>query len=125
MRYFFILFLLFCAAMHFSLNKDGSASADGSGTGKGSLLTRFTTDCSCKAKPATSFESLRPWLKEAVVFVCRSYGELSVVNVKSATTQKLMYTLKDGFYFGVIPYDKLLICYVRAGIQFVRRQECQ
>jgi hypothetical protein len=55
-------------------------------------------------------------LKDTVVFVCRGADGLSVVNVKSAESPKLLYTLKESTYFDVIPYDDLLICYVRTGI---------
>lgn len=56
-------------------------------------------------------------LKDTVVFVCRAAAGLSVVNVKSSTAPKLMYTLTDGVYYDVIPYDDLLICYMSTGIQ--------
>jgi hypothetical protein len=55
-------------------------------------------------------------LKDTVVFVCRGADGLSVVNVKNAESPKLLYTLKESTYFDVIPYDDLLICYVRTGI---------
>jgi hypothetical protein len=55
-------------------------------------------------------------LKDTVVFVCRAGDGLSVVNVKSATQPSVMYTLKDAEYLDVIPYDDLLICYVKTGI---------
>jgi hypothetical protein len=55
-------------------------------------------------------------LKDTVVFVCRANAGLSIVNVKNSTAPKIMYTLNDGMYYDVIPYDDLLICYVSKGI---------
>ena len=55
-------------------------------------------------------------LKDTVVFVCRGADGLSVVNVKNAGSPKLLYTITESTYFDVIPYDDLLICYVRTGI---------
>ena len=55
-------------------------------------------------------------LQDTVVFICRSTGGLTAVNVKAAAAPKEMYTLKDGDYMDVIPYGDVLICYVRTGI---------
>ncbi len=55
-------------------------------------------------------------LQDTVVFVCRSTGGLTAVNVKNAGAPREMYTLKDGDYRDVIPYGDVLICYVRTGI---------
>ncbi|ANE50543.1 hypothetical protein [Flavisolibacter tropicus] len=55
-------------------------------------------------------------LKDSVVFVCRGSNGLTAVNAKKAESPKEMYTLKDGNYQDVIPYDNLLICYVSTGI---------
>lgn len=55
-------------------------------------------------------------LKDTVVFVCRSFDGLSVVNVKNSKAPKLMYTKTDGQYFDVIPYDNILVCYVKTGL---------
>ena len=55
-------------------------------------------------------------LVDSVVFVCRSTLGLTAVNVKDRSKPKEMYTMKDATYIDVIPYDKLLICYVSTGI---------
>ena len=55
-------------------------------------------------------------LKDSVVFVCRASSGLSLVNVKNPTAPKLMYTVEDGNFKDVIPYDNLLICYVSTGL---------
>jgi hypothetical protein len=56
-------------------------------------------------------------LKDSVVFVCRGGSGLSLVNVKNPSSPKLMYTVNDGNFKDVIPYDNLLICYVSTGLQ--------
>jgi hypothetical protein len=56
-------------------------------------------------------------LKDSVVFVCRGSSGLSLVNVKDPASPKLMYTVDDGNFKDVIPYDNLLICYVSTGLQ--------
>lgn len=56
-------------------------------------------------------------LKDSVVFVCRGSSGLSLVNVKNPASPKLMYTVDDGNFKDVIPYDNLLICYVSTGLQ--------
>ncbi len=55
-------------------------------------------------------------LKDSVVFVCRGSSGLSLVNVKDPYSPKLMYTIADGNFKDVIPYDDLLICYVSTGL---------
>ena len=55
-------------------------------------------------------------LKDSVVFICRENEGLTAVNVKDPADPKIMYTVTDGNYHDVIPYDNLLICYVSAGI---------
>jgi hypothetical protein len=55
-------------------------------------------------------------LVDSVVFVCRGDNGLSAINVKHPSDPKIIYTKKDGFYMDVIPYDRLLICYVNTGI---------
>jgi hypothetical protein len=55
-------------------------------------------------------------LKETVVFVCRGDAGMTVENVKKSEAPKLMYTLNDASYMDVIPFDDLLICYVKTGI---------
>lgn len=55
-------------------------------------------------------------LQDTVVFVCRGATGLTAVNVKNVSAPKSMYTLKDGTYYDVIPYDNLLIAYVSNGI---------
>ena len=56
-------------------------------------------------------------LKDSVVFVCRGGSGLSLVNVKNPSAPKLMYTVENGNFKDVIPYDDLLICYVSPGLQ--------
>ncbi|HKZ66869.1 MAG TPA: hypothetical protein VJ111_10955 [Chitinophagaceae bacterium] len=56
-------------------------------------------------------------LKDSVVFVCRGSSGLSLINVKNPSSPKLMYTVDDGDFKDVIPYDELLICYVSTGLQ--------
>src|SRR5688572_15268675 len=56
-------------------------------------------------------------LKDSVVFVCRGSSGLSLVNVKNPSAPKLMYTVENGDFKDVIPYDNLLICYVSTGLQ--------
>ena len=55
-------------------------------------------------------------LKDSVVFVCRGGSGLSLVNVKDPYSPKLMYTITDGNFKDVIPYDDILICYVSTGL---------
>ena len=55
-------------------------------------------------------------LKDSVVFVCRGGSGLSLVNVKNPRSPKLMYTITEGNFMDVIPYDNLLICYVSTGL---------
>jgi len=55
-------------------------------------------------------------LADSVVFVCRLKDGLTAVNVKNPANPIVMYTKKDGEYMDVIPYNGLLICYVRTGI---------
>jgi hypothetical protein len=55
-------------------------------------------------------------LKDSVAFVCRGSNGLTAINVKKAESPKEMYTVKDGNYLDVIPYDNLLICYVSTGL---------
>jgi hypothetical protein len=55
-------------------------------------------------------------LQDSVVFVCRGGNGLTAVDVKKATAPKVLYTLTDGNYLDVIPYDNLLICYVKTGL---------
>ncbi|MFC0776282.1 LVIVD repeat-containing protein [Terrimonas alba] len=55
-------------------------------------------------------------LKDSVVFVCRGGSGLSLVNVEKPSSPELMYTVADGNFKDVIPYDNLLICYVSTGL---------
>lgn len=55
-------------------------------------------------------------LKDSVVFVCRGGSGLSLVNVKKPSSPELMYTVTDGNFKDVIPYDNLLICYISTGL---------
>lgn len=55
-------------------------------------------------------------LKDSVVFVCRGSSGLSLVNVKNPASPKMMYTVTDGNFKDVIPYDNLLIGYVSTGL---------
>jgi len=55
-------------------------------------------------------------MKDSVVFVCRANNGLTAVNVKDPSKPKEMYTVKDGNFVDVIPFDQLLICYVSKGI---------
>jgi hypothetical protein len=55
-------------------------------------------------------------IKDSVVFICRGINGLSLVNVKNPSAPALMYTVTDGSYLDVIPYDNLLICYVATGL---------
>jgi hypothetical protein len=56
-------------------------------------------------------------VKDSVVFICRATDGLSLVNVKQQSSPKIMYTIRDGEnYVDVIPYDNLLICYVKKGL---------
>ena len=56
-------------------------------------------------------------LRDSVVFVCRGSSGLSLVNVKRPSAPQLMYTVEDGNFLDVIPYNNLLICYVSTGLQ--------
>jgi hypothetical protein len=38
------------------------------------------------------------------------------VNVKQSNVPKEIKTIKDAEYYDVIPYDQILICYVKTGI---------
>ena len=55
-------------------------------------------------------------LKDSVVFVCRDAAGLTAVNVKNPSNPKELYTIKDGEFIDVIPYENLLICYVKSGL---------
>src|SRR5258706_4935575 len=55
-------------------------------------------------------------LKDSVVFVCRGSNGLSAVKVKDPANPTVMYTKSDGDYIDVIPYENMLICYVKTGI---------
>jgi hypothetical protein len=55
-------------------------------------------------------------IKDSVVFVCRGGAGLSLVNVKNAAAPQMMYTISDGYYKDVIPYDNLLISYMSTGL---------
>ena len=55
-------------------------------------------------------------LADSVVFICRGANGLSAVNVKNPANPAVMYTMNDGYYMDVIPYNNLLICYVKTGI---------
>ena len=55
-------------------------------------------------------------LVDSVVFVCRGNEGLTAVNIKKPKEPNIMYTKNDGDYMDVIPYDNLLICYVKTGI---------
>jgi hypothetical protein len=55
-------------------------------------------------------------VKDSVVFVCRGSGGLSLVNVKNPSAPKAMYTVSDGNYIDVIPYDNILISYMATGL---------
>jgi hypothetical protein len=54
---------------------------------------------------------------DSVVFVCRGNKGLTAVNVKNPSSPKVMYTLTNGDYKDVIPYDNVMICYVTTGIK--------
>jgi hypothetical protein len=55
-------------------------------------------------------------LVDSVVFVCQGTQGLTAVNVKKPAEPKIMYTKRDADYIDVIPYDNMLICYVKSGI---------
>jgi hypothetical protein len=55
-------------------------------------------------------------LKDSVVFVCQGSFGLTAVDVTDPKNPKVMYTIKDGNYMDVIPYDQLLVCYVKEGL---------
>jgi len=55
-------------------------------------------------------------VKDSVVFVCRDAAGLTAVNVKNPSNPKELYTIKDGEFIDVIPYENLLICYVKSGL---------
>ncbi|MFI5130605.1 MAG: LVIVD repeat-containing protein [Chitinophagales bacterium] len=55
-------------------------------------------------------------LKDSVVFVCRGSNGLSAIKVKDPFNPVVLYTKTDATYMDVIPYDNMLICYVRTGI---------
>ena len=55
-------------------------------------------------------------LKDSVVFVCRGANGISAVKIKDPSNPVVMYTKTDGNYMDVIPYQDMLICYVKTGI---------
>ena len=55
-------------------------------------------------------------LVDSVVFVCRGDNGLTAVNVTNPGNPAVMYTKNDGYYMDAIPYDNMLICYVKTGI---------
>ena len=55
-------------------------------------------------------------VKDSVVFVCRDTAGLTAVSVKNPSAPKELYTIKDGEFIDVIPYENLLICYVKSGL---------
>jgi hypothetical protein len=55
-------------------------------------------------------------LKDSVLFVCRGPNGLTAIKVKDPFKPAVMYTKTDGNYMDVIPYDNLLICYVKTGL---------
>jgi hypothetical protein len=55
-------------------------------------------------------------LTDSIVYVCRGDKGLTVVNVKQSNAPKETKTIKDAEYYDVIPYDQILICYVKTGI---------
>ncbi|HZH01350.1 MAG TPA: hypothetical protein VEY32_09725 [Flavisolibacter sp.] len=77
-------------------------------------ITNITAPAQKSLLPLTNPYGLG--LVDTVVFVCRGNNGLTAVDVKQSQSPKQMYTLKDADYFDVIPYDKLLICYVNTGI---------
>lgn len=55
-------------------------------------------------------------LVDSVVFVCQGNNGLTAINIRKPTEPKIMYTKNDGEYMDVIPYDNMLICYVKTGL---------
>jgi hypothetical protein len=55
-------------------------------------------------------------LHDTTLYVCRGLNGLSVLNVKKPSAPDSLTTLKDGQYFDVIPYNDILICYLKTGI---------
>jgi hypothetical protein len=55
-------------------------------------------------------------LKDSVVFVCRGHEGLTAINVKDPVRPRDMYTITNGNYMDVIPYDDVLICYLTTGL---------
>jgi hypothetical protein len=55
-------------------------------------------------------------LVDSVVFVCQGNNGLTAINIKKPTEPKIMYTKNDGDFMDVIPYDNMLICYVKTGL---------
>lgn len=56
-------------------------------------------------------------LRDTIVYVCRMQEGLSIINVKKPADPKILKTVKGDDFQDVIPYNNLLITYVRNGLK--------
>lgn len=77
-------------------------------------IKNISTPSLLKLLPLTSPYGLG--VADSIAFVCQGINGLTAINIKKPTDPKVIYTKKDGDYMDVIPYDNLLICYVKTGL---------
>jgi hypothetical protein len=56
-------------------------------------------------------------LNDSILYVCQMANGLSVIDVKNPVSPLKLKNIDGAFFYDVIVYDKLLICYVETGIR--------